>query len=65
MPKADERSRGDRLGQEDGEVRAAIGQCGFKLLHEQTLTTDFRQSAIENLIATCRHSEDFYVTRWI
>jgi hypothetical protein len=24
MPKADERSRGDRLGQEDGEVRAAI-----------------------------------------
>jgi hypothetical protein len=24
MPKADARSRGDRLGQEDGEVRAAI-----------------------------------------
>jgi hypothetical protein len=24
MPKADERSRGDHLGQEDGEVRAAI-----------------------------------------
>ncbi|SOX52487.1 hypothetical protein MAAFP003_1153 [Mycobacterium ahvazicum] len=24
MPKADERSRGDRLGSEDGEVRAAI-----------------------------------------
>src|ERR1700743_1042303 len=24
MPKADERSRGDRLGQEDSEVRAAI-----------------------------------------
>jgi hypothetical protein len=24
MPKADERSQGDRLGQEDGEVRAAI-----------------------------------------
>ena len=24
MPKADERSRGDRLGQEDGEVHAAI-----------------------------------------
>jgi hypothetical protein len=24
MPKADERSHGDRLGQEDGEVRAAI-----------------------------------------
>ncbi|OBA63468.1 hypothetical protein A5647_04780 [Mycobacterium sp. 1100029.7] len=24
MPKADERSRGDRLGQTDGEVRAAI-----------------------------------------
>src|SRR5437879_2244323 len=24
MPRADERSRGDRLGQEDGEVRAAI-----------------------------------------
>lgn len=24
MPKADERSRGDRLGHEDGEVRAAI-----------------------------------------
>ena len=24
MPKADERSRGDRLGQQDGEVRAAI-----------------------------------------
>jgi uncharacterized membrane protein len=24
MPKADERSRGDRLGQEDGDVRAAI-----------------------------------------
>jgi uncharacterized membrane protein len=24
MPKADSRSRGDRLGQEDGEVRAAI-----------------------------------------
>lgn len=24
MPKADERSRGDHLGQEDGEVRAAV-----------------------------------------
>ena len=40
MPKADERSRGDRLGQEDGEVRAAIrftllaaaGAVGFVIM---------------------------------
>src|SRR5271168_3814527 len=40
MPKADERSRGDRLGQEDDEVRAAIrftmlaaaGAVGFVIM---------------------------------
>lgn len=48
-----------------GEVRAAVGESGFQFLHEEALTTNLRQSAIEYLIATCCHSEDFYVTRWI
>jgi len=48
-----------------GQVGAAVGQRRFQFLDEEALTTNLRQSAIENLIATCRHSEDFYVTRWI
>ncbi len=47
------------------EVGASIGERGFELFDEQPFTTDLRQRAIENLIATRRHSEDFYVTRWI
>jgi hypothetical protein len=49
----------------NGEVGAAVGERVLQLLHEQTLAADLRQCAIENLIAACRHSEDFYVTRWI
>ncbi|MGF6740317.1 hypothetical protein OKW47_004063 [Paraburkholderia atlantica] len=47
------------------EVGAAIGERGFELFDEEPLATHLRQRAIENLITACRHSEDFYVTRWI
>ena len=48
-----------------GEIGAAFGERGFQFLHEQALAADLRQRAIENLIAARRHSEDFYVARWI
>ena len=47
------------------EIGTSVGERGFQFLDEEALAAHLRKRAIENLIAACRHSEDFYVTRWI
>ncbi len=40
-----------------GQMRAPFFECRLELLHEQALAADFRECAVEYLVAARRHAE--------